>query len=246
MDLKNHQTDSKDYVNDLKNHQIDYDQNRNYYSLYCKYSSSNSTSDKDYINDSLNHQIDYDVHRNYKSLYYITDSKNHQSDIFYKKYLINKNSKSSYQSDKDYKSLYYKYKMKYLNLKESNIDLKKDLNGGDNNEPINIKFYIASFKKLSNSKGPCSTFVFNSNVKKFNNRKVTDAENIVDKNLWKEYINFDPEYKNKTFGDIRGDYKCKSISDKFKNAANKLIEGDVGPFLDFVQSLKNDHIPFYL
>ena len=64
--------------------------------------SKNSTSSKDYF-----------------SLYkkYNFENQNSTSDIFYQKYLINKNSKSYYQSDKDYFSLYNKYKKKYLNLK---------------------------------------------------------------------------------------------------------------------------------
>jgi hypothetical protein len=115
---------------------------------------------------------------------------------------------------KDYKSKYYCYKRKYLAL-------KKDLDGGEQDEPINIKLYIASFKKLSNSKGPCYTFTTKSNVDKFNKMKLTDAEKVIDKNLWTQYIKFDPEYENKTFEDIRGDYKCKTVSEKVKSAANK-------------------------
>lgn len=65
---------------------------------------------KYYITDSINTRcssdiakpIDYDKNRNY---------------IFYQKYMINKNSKSSYQND-TYKSKYYKYKNKYLKLKK--------------------------------------------------------------------------------------------------------------------------------
>ncbi len=115
----------------------------------------------------------------------------------------------------NYKNEYYKYKMKYLAL-------KKDLEGGKNDNSINVKLYIASFKKLSSSKGPCHTFTSKSSVDDFNKMKLTDAEKVIDKNLWTEYIEFDPEYENKTFGDIRGDYKCKSVSEKVKIAANKL------------------------
>ena len=52
----------KDYVNDSKNHQIDYDKNRNYKSLY-------------YINDLSDHQNGNDF-----------SNHNLQSNIFYKKY----------------------------------------------------------------------------------------------------------------------------------------------------------------
>ena len=39
-------------------------------------------------------------------------------DNYYQKYFINKNSMSSYQSD-TYKNKYYKYKLKYLQAKQT-------------------------------------------------------------------------------------------------------------------------------
>ena len=57
----------------------------------------------------------------YKSKYYVNvDLKSqHQSDIFYKKYCKYSSSNSTCDT---YKSKYYKYKNKYLNLKKSNLN----------------------------------------------------------------------------------------------------------------------------
>ena len=75
--------------NDLENHHL---QSNIFYKKYC-----------------INNQNDYSIdiakpienslssYKDYKSLYYVNDSKNHQSDTYFSKY--------------------YKYKKKYLNLK---------------------------------------------------------------------------------------------------------------------------------
>jgi len=80
----------------------------------------------------------------YKSKYYITDSindnlksshqndiakpidyKNHQNDTYRSKYYKYNFDSQNSTFDKDYKHLYNKYKMKYLSLKESNMNLIK-------------------------------------------------------------------------------------------------------------------------
>ena len=60
---------------------------------------------------------------NYKEKYCKYSSSNSTNDIFYRKYC--KYSSSNSTSSKDYYSLYIKYKIKYLNLKKSNMDIIK-------------------------------------------------------------------------------------------------------------------------
>ena len=89
----------------------DYDKNLNY-TYFIKY----------YINDLSDHQNGNDF-----------SNHNLQSNIFYKKYYINnqndysidkdyindsKNHQIDYDKNRNYKSLYYKYKKKYFSLKK--------------------------------------------------------------------------------------------------------------------------------
>ena len=106
----------------MKNHI--YTSNHNYKK---KYNSINDTY--------INNQKDYDINRNYKNKYYIANSVNTMCSTE----TLKKSYKSN-QSDKDYFSLYYKYKNKYLQL--------KNILGGN---PKTAKNFFYSFlKKNSN------------------------------------------------------------------------------------------------
>ena len=99
------------------------------------------------------------------------------NDIFYQKYLINKNSKSYYQSDKDYFSLYYKYKKKYLDLKKLIGGSK--FNDDDNlNEKKNNSIVDSNSDNVVESKSDKS-YAIDLNIKKINDELINENNTII-------------------------------------------------------------------
>ncbi len=145
----------------------------------------------------------------------------------------------------DYKQKYLKYKNKYLALKETleggsamamrsktspkspfkSISkppgIPKETSSESSSEkkekyPVNVRLYKAAFKKMANSRGPCSPLTYKSTVETFNKKSVKDAQSKVKPELWTEFTKAVPDWENKTLGQIRGSYKCTSVVDKAK------------------------------